>query len=253
MKLLEIQHLSMWMKDENDEKQILDDITFSMEAKESVALVGMSGSGKSQLMRTMLQLQRSNSRTKGSILWKGEDICTWNERKMQKIRYHEIAMMMQDPKMALDPLFTIGYQMRECFSSLTKQEAEQQSLALLEQVKITAPKRILKAYPHELSIGMCQRIWMAMLLASDAKLWITDEATSALDVSVQAEILVLLKELQTIKECALIFITHDLRLVPSMCDRVIVMKDGHIHQECEVKALYQQKDPYTKSLLGWER
>ncbi|MCI9292107.1 MAG: ABC transporter ATP-binding protein [Erysipelotrichaceae bacterium] len=253
MKLLDVRHLSMWIHDGQEEKQILNDVTFSVDENESVAIVGESGSGKSQLMRAILQLQRNKSRYSGEILWKGNDVCKMKEDALCSIRYHGIAMMMQEPKVSLDPLFTVGYQMKECLMKLPKQMREQQCLSLLKQVKISDPKRILHSYPHVLSIGMCQRVWMAMLLASEAQLWITDEPTSSLDVCVQAEILELLNELRTKTKRSLIFITHDLRLVPTMCDRVIVMKKGNIHLECDAKMLYQQSDSYTKSLLELEK
>lgn len=137
--------------------------------------------------------------------------------------------------------------------NLPKQQREQQCKSLLEQVKISDSKRILRSYPHVLSIGMCQRIWMAMLLASEAQLWITDEPTSSLDVCVQAEILELLDTLRTKTKRSLMLITHDLRLVPALCDRVIVMKEGNIHLQCDAKTLFQQSDAYTKSLMEWEK
>lgn len=238
MSKLCIKHVSMSYQSTQEPIEILHDINMVVNDGESVALIGDNGCGKSQLMRTILHLNRKHRILSGTMTWNNQDITSCTEAQMRRIRHHEIAMIFQDPKMALDPVMTIGKHMMECLSSsMKKQEKRKACEEALHQVHIADPQRILKAYPHELSIGMCQRVMIAMVLLSNASLWICDEATSSLDVSVQAEILHLLKSLQRLHHISMIFITHDKRLIPMMCDRVYVMKQGTIIDSYDASSL----------------
>lgn len=251
MKELVIQNVSMGYETSQGYIEILHDINLYIDKGESIAIVGESGCGKSQLMRTILHLNREKRRLRGKIYWKDNDITLWNQQQMKQLRHHKIAMIFQDPKMALDPTYTIGKQMMECIS-YTKKKHEKREICeqALAQVHIADSKRIMKSYPHQLSIGMCQRVMIAMLILSGASLWICDEATSSLDVSIQADLLQLIQSLRNEYGASMIFITHDLRLVPSMSERVYIMKQGCIVETCTSSSLFQgSHHPATNELI----
>lgn len=252
MKLLELDQLCVSYEQKHVTQEILHQISLYVEKGESIGLVGASGCGKSQMMRAVLDLLSKGGKiTAGNIKWLGKGC---SKQDCQALRGHDIAMMFQDPQMALDPVMNIQQQLIETIlthQSCDKKQAKQQCIEVLQQVKIADPKRVLKQRPFQLSIGMCQRIMIAMLLMQqNASLWIVDEPTSSLDGIVQADILDLLKQLQRERTIAMIFITHDLRLLPMMCQRVYVMEEGCIVESCDAKTLFSDSHhPSTQAML----
>lgn len=235
-------------------------VTLSVSEGETLAVVGESGSGKSVTGLTVMRLLgRTTARVVGgSIIFNGRDnanidLLTLNERSMSKIRGHDIAMIFQDPMSSLNPVFTVGDQVAEplrVHSGLSKHAAHLQAIELLRQVGISGPEERVDAYPHELSGGMRQRVMIAMALACDPRLLIADEPTTALDVTIQAQIIVLLRRLQVERRMAMIFVTHDLKLVKEIADRVAVMYASQVVEEGRVSdVLANPRHPYTRALL----
>ncbi|WP_077702123.1 ABC transporter ATP-binding protein [Virgibacillus dokdonensis] len=231
------------------------DVNFNVKPKEIVCVVGESGCGKSVMSLSIMQLlPKINSKiSDGEVLFNGENLVQKSEKEMNQIRGKDIAMIFQEPMTALNPVFSIGWQMREILFNhldISKQEANHKAIDLLKQVGISRPEKILNEYPHQLSGGMRQRVVIAMAIALQPKLLIADEPTTALDVTIQAQILELLKDIQNKVNMAIMLITHDLGVVAEMADRVIVMYAGKIVEEASVVDLFTQpKHPYTQSLL----
>lgn len=235
-------------------------VTLGISEGETLAIVGESGSGKSVTGLTVMGLLgRTTARVVGgSIIFDGRDnanidLLALDERSMSKIRGYDIAMIFQDPMSSLNPVFTVGDQVAEplrVHRNLSKHAARLQAVDLLRQVGISGPEERANAYPHELSGGMRQRVMIAMALACDPRLLIADEPTTALDVTIQAQIIVLLRRLQVERRMAMIFITHDLKLVKEIADRVAVMYAGQVVEEGRVSdVLANPKHPYTRALL----
>jgi oligopeptide/dipeptide ABC transporter ATP-binding protein len=231
-------------------------MTFAMMPGEMFGLVGESGCGKSVTGLAVLHAIPSppGRIESGRILFSGEAIMEKSEAEMQDIRGRRIAMIFQDPTASLNPVFTVGNQIVRQIrqhSHAGKQEAEQRAIAMFEEVGLPDPQRIFRAYPHELSGGMQQRVMIAMALASGAELLIADEPTTALDVTIQAQILALLSELRRKEGLSILLITHDLGVVAETCDRVAVAYAGRIVESGSVEeVLYQTKHPYTQGLLA---
>ena len=230
-------------------------MTFSVQTGEIFGLVGESGCGKSVTGMAILRAIPSAGRIeKGQVHFKGEEIMQKSENEMQKIRGRHIAMIFQDPIASLNPVFTVGNQITRQIrqhSDLGKKAAQEQALGFFNEVGLPDPERIFRAYPHELSGGMKQRVMIAMGLASGAELLIADEPTTALDVTIQAQILELLTDLREQEGLSILLITHDLGVVAETCDRVAVAYAGRIVETGTVEdVLYQTKHPYTQGLIA---
>jgi peptide/nickel transport system ATP-binding protein len=221
--------------------------------RERLGIVGESGSGKSQTGRAILGLTPPPGEvTAKRLAFDGIDLTTASKRTLRTLRGGRISMVMQDPKYSLNPVMTIGEQIIEAYQAHAKasrNEARDKALAMLEAVKMRDPQRVFALYPHEVSGGMGQRAMIAMMLVTDPDLLIADEPTSALDVTVSMEVLRILDELVTERGMGLIFISHDLKLVSSFCDRVLVMYAGHVVEELEAKNLRDAQHPYTQGLM----
>jgi peptide/nickel transport system ATP-binding protein len=222
--------------------------------KERLGIVGESGSGKSQTGRAILGLTPPPGIvTAKTLAFDGIDLLTASKATWRNLRGHRISMVMQDPKFSLNPVMPIGRQIMEAYRTSAagpKNESRDKALAMLEAVQINDPIRVFDAYPHELSGGMGQRAMLAMMLITDPDLLIADEPTSALDVTVQLQVLAILDRLVSERGMGLIFISHDLRLVASFCDRVLVMYAGKIVEEVKASELTAAHHPYTRGLLN---
>jgi peptide/nickel transport system ATP-binding protein len=222
--------------------------------REKLGIVGESGSGKSMTGRAILRLIPPPGEVAAATLrFDGRDLMTLSEREMRRIRGKRISMVLQDPKFSLNPVMTIGDQIVEAYRLHTgagKGAARRRALEMLEAVRIRDPERVYAAYPHQLSGGMGQRAMIAMMLAPDPDLLIADEPTSALDVTIQMQVLAIIDELVTSRGMGLIFISHDLNLVASFCDRVLIMYAGRIVETCRAAELHQARHPYTRGLLA---
>jgi oligopeptide/dipeptide ABC transporter ATP-binding protein len=231
------------------------DVSFHVDAGETLCLVGESGSGKSVTALSIMGLVQPPGRIdRGRIMFKGRDLCELTDREMQKIRGAEISLIFQEPMTALNPVFTIGSQIEETLrvhGRATRRTAPQKAIELLEAVSVPEPHLRVRDYPHQLSGGLRQRALIAMSLACNPALVIADEPTTALDVTIQAQILELLRSLRSKMALALLLITHDLGVVAEMADRVAVMYAGRIVEEAPVAELFADpKHPYTRGLMA---
>ena len=221
--------------------------------REKLGIVGESGSGKSMTGRAVLRLVPAPGVvTARKLDFEGTDLLRAGSREMRRIRGKRISMVMQDPKFSLNPVMTIGRQIAEAYranSGVPKAQARERSLEMLAAVRIRDPERVYAAYPHELSGGMGQRAMIAMMLIRDPDLLIADEPTSALDVTVQMQVLAIIDDLVSRRGMGLIFISHDLNLVASFCDRVLIMYAGRIVETCRAADLHNAQHPYTRGLL----
>ena len=222
--------------------------------REKVGIVGESGSGKSMTGRAILRLSPPQARvTAKTLQFQEVDLLASTERQMLKVRGRRISMIMQDPKFALDPVMRVGDQIAEAIPADrrgSRAQDRERVLAMLDSVHIRDPKRVFELYPHEVSGGMGQRIMIAMMLMPEPSLLIADEPTSALDVTVRMRVLAILDELAAQRHLGLIFISHDLNLVASFCDRVLIMYAGRIVEECKASELAHAQHPYTRGLLA---
>ncbi len=235
----------------------VDFVDFEVREGEILGIVGESGSGKSVTSLSVMGLIPSppGKITSGEILYNGNDITTYNEKQMRQIRGNEIAMIFQEPMTSLNPLFTIGSQMMEAVllhkKGWSKKQAQARSIEMLKLVGLPRAEELMKDYPHQLSGGMRQRVMIAMALVCDPKVLIADEPTTALDVTIQAQILKLMKDLNTRLNTAIILITHDLGVVAETCERVVVMYAGKVVEEGPVERIFTNpQHPYTKGLLA---
>lgn len=256
MSLLQVEHLKLDLYTTRGTIKAVRDISFQAEKGETVAIVGESGCGKTMTCMSIMKLfARNNGHidSESRILFDGQDISRLSEKKMQKIRGARIGMIFQDPIKALNPTERIGEQILDIIHAhkkLPKKEAWKEAAELLEKVGISDAERRMKQYPHELSGGMRQRIVIAMAIACHPQLLIADEPTTALDVTIQAQILELLKELQKEYGMTILLVTHNLGIVASMADKVMVMYGGKIVEMGETEEIfYTPKHPYTKALL----
>jgi peptide/nickel transport system ATP-binding protein len=252
--LLKIENLNVEFRNHaGNSTQAVRDVSFAL-GQERLGIVGESGSGKSTVGRAILSLIPPSGKIKAEkIALNGVDLQKLSELEMRKIRGNKISMIMQDPKHALNPVMRVGDQIAEAFrlhNNISHSKAKQKVFDILKDVQIRDPERVYRAYPHELSGGMGQRVMIAMMLIPDPNLLIADEPTSALDVTVQMQILAIIDDLVKEKGMGLIFISHDLNLMASFCDRVLIMYAGRIVEECRASELAQAKHPYTKGLLA---
>ena len=253
--LLEVQELTTRFATEQGEVTAVDGLTFSVDAGETVGLVGESGCGKSVTSLSILRLFDSHSGTtlRGKILFDQQDLLTFSTDEIQKIRGNQISMIFQDPMTSLNPVYTVGDQIAESIMLHQKDSraaAMEKTVKMLELVGIPSPEKRVREYHHQLSGGMRQRVMIAMGLACQPKLLIADEPTTALDVTIQAQILDLMLDLQKRLNMGIVLITHDLGVVAEVCTRVMVMYLGQIVEECPVAALFANpKHPYTIGLI----
>ncbi|SFC30060.1 oligopeptide transport system ATP-binding protein [Bacillus sp. 491mf] len=254
--LLEVKDLQVSFDTHAGEVQAVRGVTFDLKKGETLAIVGESGSGKSVTSKALMDLiPKPPGRIKnGEIIFDGRDLTKLSEKEMQQIRGKEIAMIFQDPMTSLNPTMTIGNQIMEGLikhQGMSKADARKVALELIDLVGIPNPEARLKQYPHQFSGGMRQRVVIAMALACNPKLLIADEPTTALDVTIQAQILELMKDIQQKTEAAIIFITHDLGVVANVADRVAVMYAGKVVEIGTVDEIfYNPKHPYTWGLLA---
>ncbi|SDG73038.1 ABC transporter ATP-binding protein [Winogradskyella thalassocola] len=255
-KLLEVEGLQISFYKDNIEKEIIKNISFHINSNEIVAVVGESGSGKSISSLALMGLlpKQISKITSGSILFKNENLVGLSEKEFQAKRGKDIAMIFQEPMSSLNPSMRCGRQVEEILKQhfkLSNSELKTEVLNLFEKVKLPNPERIYKAYPHEISGGQKQRVMIAMAIACKPKLLIADEPTTALDVTVQKEILELLKTIQTETKMSVLFISHDLSLVSELADRVLVMYRGEIVEQGTTDTIFNRPEHnYTKALIG---
>jgi microcin C transport system ATP-binding protein len=256
--LLSVQDLSVAFRQTGKEVLAVDRISFEVRRGETVALVGESGSGKSVSALAVMKLlpYPAASHPSGRILFKGRDLIAADEAAMQKVRGDDITIVFQEPMTSLNPLHTVGQQVAETLilhKGMTEKAARQRTLELLAKVGIPNPEERLESFPHQLSGGQRQRVMIAMALANEPDLLIADEPTTALDVTVQAQILTLLKDLQSELGMAILFITHDLGIVRKLADRVCVMRHGRIVEQGPVATIFERpQHPYTIELMAAE-
>lgn len=253
--LLKTEGLTIDVKNGSDYKTIINNISYHINTNEIVGVVGESGSGKSVSSLAILGLLSKAifKITSGRIIFENKDLTTLSNKNLQTIRGAKIGMIFQEPMSSLNPSMTCGKQVEEVLhqhTSLTKKQIKAETLVLLEKVKLPNPERVYQAYPHEISGGQKQRVMIAMAIACKPQLLIADEPTTSLDVTVQKEIISLLKELQTETKMSIIFITHDLSLISEIADRVLVMYKGQIVEQNTANTIFNKpKDNYTKALI----
>ena len=253
--VLEVRDLELWFNGDYGAVKILNKVSFDINKGETLGIVGESGCGKSMTSLCIMQLLNTPPAViNGSIKLRGRELLALSDKQMQQIRGNKISMIFQEPMTSLNPVFTIGNQLSETFmlhQGLSRKEAEKKAVELLEMVKIPLPEQRVKEYPHQLSGGMRQRVMIAMALACQPELLIADEPTTALDVTIQAQILDLMRQLQKDMGTAIAFITHDLGVVYEMCDRVLVLYCGEVMEEAPVEELFgDPKHPYTDGLMS---
>lgn len=249
--LLSVENLRIAFPSRQGPVEVVRGVSFSL-GRERLGIVGESGSGKSQTGRAILGLTPvTGTATADRLEFDSIDLRNASASQWRKLRGARMSMVMQDPKFSLNPVMTIGKQLMEAVKLHGgKSEARDKSLAMLEAVQIRDPERVMAAYPHELSGGMGQRAMIAMMLVTEPDLLIADEPTSALDVTVQIEVLRILDRLVTERGMGLIFISHDLRLVSTFCDRVLVMYAGKVVEELDARRMNEASHPYTRGLLN---
>lgn len=253
--ILEVKNLNLGFNLSEGFSQAIYDVSFSLNKGETLAIVGESGCGKTISTMSVLQLLPQTAQIKsGEIIYNGENLLSFNQKQMQKIRGKKIALIPQDPMTSLNPLYTIGNQMLEIIElhqNVKGQEAFNIAVEALERVKIPDAKAKMKSYPHEFSGGMKQRVIIAMALACNAEIIIADEPTTALDVTVQAQIMEILRDVKEKFNMSVILITHDLGIVAQNADKIAVMYAGRVVEYAPVDELFNNpKHPYTKALLN---
>lgn len=254
-KILEVKNLTVHIKTHKGVVQAVRGVDFYLNEQETLAVVGESGSGKSITMKGVMGILPKNGKVvEGSVMFQGNDLTKYSERQMQQVRGSEIAMIFQDPMTSLNPTMKVGKQIEEMLKEhrkeMSKADRKARAIELLSLVGISNPEARYDQYPHQLSGGMRQRVVIAIALACDPKVLIADEPTTALDVTIQAQILDLMKDLQKQTGMGIIFITHNLGVVADICDKVSVMYAGKIVEQGPVDDIfYEPAHPYTKGLL----
>ncbi len=252
--LISVQDLHTSFFTDSGEVKAVNGVSFNLDPGEILGIVGESGSGKSVTAYSIMQILADTGKVKeGKILYKGEDITQWSEKKLRDFRGKCCSIIFQDPMTSLNPVFTIGNQLQEAIELHTDRKgkaAKARAVEMLELVGINEPERRIHQYPYELSGGMRQRVMIAMALACEPDILIADEPTTALDVTIQAQILELIQELQKKMGMAVILVTHDLGVIASMCDNIVVMYGGRICERGTASEIfYNPKHEYTKGLL----
>ena len=256
MALLEVKNLHTFFKTRNGTVKAVNDVSYSLEAGKTLGIVGESGSGKSVSAMSILRLLDANGYiAEGEILFDGKNLVDLPTQEMYNIRGNSISVIFQEPMTSLNPVFSIKKQLSEPFmihQGMNKKEAEAKALEMLAAVQIPNPEAVLRQYPHQLSGGMRQRVMIAMALACKPKILIADEPTTALDVTIQAQILRLMNDLQRDNGTAIIFITHDLGVINEMADDVVVMYCGQVVEQTSAKMIFTNcpvSHPYTEGLM----
>ena len=257
MALLEVKDLHTYFRTKKGIVKAVNGVSYSVEAGRTIGIVGESGSGKSVEAMSILRLLDENGWIEsGEILFDGQDITKVSVNEMCKIRGNKISVIFQEPMTSLNPVFNVKRQLSEPFiihQGMKKKEAEKKALEMLDAVQIPNPAAVLKQYPHQLSGGMRQRVMIAMALACKPKILIADEPTTALDVTIQAQILHLMNQLQRDNGTAIIFITHDLGVINEMADDVVVMYCGQVVEQAPASVIFtdcRQSHPYTEGLMN---
>ncbi|MDQ0350476.1 peptide/nickel transport system ATP-binding protein [Alkalibacillus filiformis] len=253
--ILELEDLHTHFFTDSGEIPAVDGVSFKVHKGEVVGVVGESGCGKSVTSLSIMQLVPSppGKIVSGQINFKGENLAQATEKRMRQVRGNEISMIFQEPMTSLDPLYTIGNQLIEAIRmhrKMSKKEAKRKAIDMLNLVGIPRPSEVVDEYPHQLSGGMRQRVMIAMAMSCDPEVLIADEPTTALDVTIQAQILDLMRGLNKEHNTGILLITHDLGIVAEMCDRVVVMYAGQVVEEGSVREILKDpKHPYTKGLI----
>ena len=256
MPLLEVKNLHTFFRTKKGIVKAVNDVSYSLEPGKTIGIVGESGSGKSVSAMSILRLLDSNGYVEsGEVLFEGRDLTKLSIEEMYKIRGNAISVIFQEPMTSLNPVFSVEKQLSEPFiihQGMSKKEAAEHALKMLYDVQIPNPEAVMKQYPHQLSGGMRQRVMIAMALACRPKILIADEPTTALDVTIQAQILRLMNELQKEKGTSIIFITHDLGVINEMADDVAVMYCGQVVEKASAKTIFsdcEKSHPYTEGLM----
>ncbi|HNV35279.1 MAG TPA: ABC transporter ATP-binding protein, partial [Bacillota bacterium] len=255
-RLLEVQDLRTYFYTEDGVVPAVDGVSFTLDKGKTLGIVGESGCGKSVTSLSVMRLIASppGKIVSGKILFEGEDLLQKSEKDMRSVRGNEISMIFQEPMTSLNPVFTIGDQICEAIllhQDVNKKQARQKAIELLKKVGIPSAERRIDDYPHQMSGGMRQRVMIAMALSCNSKLLIADEPTTALDVTIQAQILDLMKKVRNDFNASIMLITHDLGVVADLADDVVVMYAGKIVEKSAVRGIYKNpQHPYTRGLLG---
>ena len=256
MALLQVKNLHTYFKTRKGTVKAVNDVSYSLEPGKTIGIVGESGSGKSVSAMSILQLLDGNGYiAEGEVIFEDRDLTKLSQQEMYEIRGNKISVIFQEPMTSLNPVFTVKRQLSEPFmihQGMKKKEAEQKALEMLAAVQIPNPEAVLRQYPHQLSGGMRQRVMIAMALACKPKILIADEPTTALDVTIQAQILRLMNDLQRENGTAIIFITHDLGVINEMADDVVVMYCGQVVEQTSAKMIFTDcptSHPYTEGLM----
>lgn len=254
-KLLEVKNLKTYFYTEDGVVKAVDGVSFHVNEGETLGLVGESGCGKSQTSLSVMRLiSHPGKIVDGEIYFNGQNLLALSDDEMRKIRGNDISMIFQEPMSSLNPVFTVGYQISESLmlhQGLSKEEARKKAVEMLRLVGIPEPEKRVDEYPHQMSGGMRQRVMIAIALSCNPKLLIADEPTTALDVTIQAQILDLMRDLRRKFNTSIIMITHDLAVIAEMADRVIVMYTGKIVEEAPVRQLFKNPGhPYTQGLIN---
>ena len=253
--LLKVENLKVRFKTEDGYVSTVNGVTFDVEKGETLAIVGESGSGKSVTSLALMGILPANGEIyEGKVSFEGKDLRNLSKKQYRELRGKEIAMIFQEPMTALNPVFTIGYQLRETLIlhyQMSKEQAQKKGVEMLETVGIPDAEKVMGRFPHQLSGGMRQRVMIAMALSGNPKLLIADEPTTALDVTIQAQILTLLRNLKEKSNTSIMIITHDLGVVAELADRVLVMYAGEVVEEAPIYELFENPlHPYTKGLMA---
>jgi oligopeptide transport system ATP-binding protein len=254
MHLLEVKQLGVQFQTPDGVVCAVNGINFTLNRGETLGIVGESGSGKSQSMLAMMGLLAINGKATGQVLYQGQDLISMPTADLNRIRGNRVAMIFQDPMTSLNPYLTIERQMTEVLEfhkGMSRKDARARAVQALDAVKMPEAKRRITMYPHEFSGGMRQRVMIAMSLLCEPDVLIADEPTTALDVTVQAQILTLMRELQRDFGTAIVMITHDLGVVAGLCDQVMVLYGGQVMEQASAEAIfYRPSHPYTGGLLA---
>ena len=256
MALLEVKNLHTYFTTRKGTVKAVNDVSYSLEPGRTIGIVGESGSGKSVSAMSILKLLDGNGYiAEGEIIFDGQDLTKLSEEQMYEIRGNEISVIFQEPMTSLNPVFSVERQLSEPFiihQGMNKKQAKAKALEMLYAVQIPNPEEVLRQYPHQLSGGMRQRVMIAMALACRPKILIADEPTTALDVTIQAQILRLMNELQRENGTSIIFITHDLGVINEMADDVVVMYCGQVVEQTSARVIFtncEKSHPYTEGLM----
>lgn len=252
--ILEVDNLHTSFFTDAGEVCAVNGVSFQLEVGKTLGIVGESGSGKSVTAYSIMQILADTGKiTEGAVRYKGEDITKWDSKKLQKFRGEKCSIIFQDPMTSLNPVYTVGNQLEEAIllhTDKNKKEAKARAVEMLTLVGVNEPESRVKQYPHELSGGMRQRVMIAMALACEPDILIADEPTTALDVTIQAQILELMQDLQKKLGMAIVMVTHDLGVIASMCDEIMVMYGGRVCERGTADDIfYRPAHEYTKGLL----